>query len=337
MSNKTQKKEKRGFGHFSILVFVLALLLSALLTGYIIYKATTHKPSLSNNLENTGLTLQSGEYAISKPSQGAFVQTQEITLDFKENSKAVAILPVPQDNVRQYQEIILYDEDLNILPLGGKIENLTQEGDKITLSIALPEGTKTEFLSQQADIMTLNASASFRLPLTALGQDKNDNYYVWKAEPAEPKGTYNAIKTWVTAPMISEDNFVAGYDVGMDDLIILNPDKKIKHKEAYKMKVVEYSAPFHDPITQAFYDYQRLLREKDTKDARQRLIDCRKNAQERAKNPALGATSGTCGGQSPLLNGKKDPMKIFNAILSRQPQNLNGTSGSCNTGECAPR
>ncbi len=271
-------------------------------------------------------------YTAAVPHFGPLIRTVDFTATYQEN-KALVSLPEGSDlPLKQNQNVILYDKNGKTLPLGGKIENI----DNTTITISLPEATDTSRLNNKVSVITLETIGSKRLPLSALQKDNNDQSFVWVATPA-PNGNGHIVeKRAITVDIKGQTYFEAGLKVRATDLVILDPDFSLTADKKYRITISEITdAPLHNPIKQAWIDFEMNRLEEAKAEMAAALEDCLNGAHKSASDaPALGATtnpdgttnSGSCGGNGGLFNGETDPIAIFNSILNT---GANGCSASC--------
>lgn len=311
-----------------------------------------NSPSLSDE-EKQQQQISSAMYHFSSSSQGALIRLIEIDITFYPNNWASAyITPEQSSEVRANQQVVLYDKFNNTMPIGGLVKMLREQGDKIELAIGLPNITDANLLSNKASIITYDVGASIRFPLESLQFDKNINPFVWTAEKTEKTGIYLAKKIWVDNPVMGTNGFIPGRVVPKKSLVILNPDEKIKEGETYKMAQLPYEPAPRNPILQASFEYERARQKQIKVDLMNKYRDCiskskKENAQLREitkslrpdKGSATSSSAGSCA-QAATIDGKVDPMAIFNDILSRQPagspSNCGGAGSAQNCGTNVP-
>lgn len=270
-------------------------------------------------------------YNAAAPHFGPLIRITDLTATYQEN-EALASLPIDSDvTAKQNQNVILYDKNGKILPLGGKVEKI--DGD--TLIISLPEATDTSLLNQKVSVITLETIGSKRLPLSALQKDDNNKSFVWVATPAPNTNGHTVEKRAITVDIKGDKYFEAGLKVRATDLVILDPDSSLEANKEYKIGLTEIKdAPLHNPIKQAWIDFEMNRLEEAKAEMAQRLEDCLNGVgQQDVGTQDIGAitnpdgstsSSASCGGD--LFKSEDDPLAIFNSILNT---NMGGCSAAC--------
>ena len=302
----------------------------------------TNEEALNREFEQAQ---KEADYLAAAVSFGPLVQTQEISVEYdNEKDSADGFLTLQEAKaVKARQDVILYDEDGNTLPLGGHVETIkTIDEFTVKVTISLPNETNTQYLLKQPEIIILETTASKRLPLSALQQDKTGGEYIWTARPQENKTTYKITRRYIEKRLFDKDYFEIGREIGVYDLVLLNPNQKTRSDKSYNILVTELNAPLHNPIRQAWIDYDLYRLEKQQEQMIQAAENCRKgiNADgspvvskgscgggggETTGNSCGGSASTSCGG------GTADPLAIFNSLLEI---NKNDSSSSSGSGAC---
>ena len=270
--------------------------------------------------------LYKSEYELIKPDLGPIIQTLDVDVEYIENTAKFNITNEISPKLRLNQQVILIDDEGFILPLGGKITKLSEtEG-----VIELPEGTKTEFLNSTLTIITEEISNTKRLPLSLFQEDENGDNYIWMAQPEGEGFRINRQYLDIENSFKSTSFVEIGYKVSLSDLIVFNPDKKIKSNRLYEMIEIDLERPLLNPIRQAWLNYERFRVEEFDKKQHEITENCYKGIPHPDVQPNTGDASYKPG-SSEACSGSiaaRDPMDIFNEILNR---GVNG-GGACGGG-----
>lgn len=280
------------------------------------------KPQLTDNKqENKPLEISnSSNYLASLPDFGPLVQVQNIKVIFSGDTATGTLPNEDAEKVKVNKQVILYDLDGFTLPLGGKVSDVEVNEATTTVTIALPSQTNTEFLFNELDIITMETIASKRLPKSAYQQDDDNNYFVWRATPTEQDtDIYEIEQLPINIGLTDWDYFEeGGYKIQSSDLIILNPDENITADKAYHLKIVDMDAPIHNPIQQAWvnFEMERLRRQQEK--LREASENCGKKAPQNVATEtqtlAAPAKSDSCGGGIDFSG--TDPLDIFNSLIN---------------------
>jgi hypothetical protein len=278
--------------------------------------------------ESNPQEIVTNQYLVATPHYGPLTQTQEIRVAFDQDQAVGTLSNETAQNIKQNQKVILYDKEGYILPLGGKVESILTNNGKKRITIKLPLGTNTALLATDLDIITLETIASKRLPRSAYIQDNaNDktSTYVWIAKLStknkDSANIYTLEKLEIDLGLTVLDYFEeSGYKIHSSDLVVLNPDSKIKENIPYSLKVTKLNLPLHNPIKQAWVDFEINRLNKQQAELTERAENCGK-----AATGNITATSGanslpqseSCGTD---FDGT-DPFAIFNSLINRVPQN----------------
>lgn len=267
------------------------------------------------------------EYQVAKPDFGPLMHVAEITVEYPDNQADTAIGFLDEEaaqSVKKNQDVILYDQQDYVLPLGGEVSDIEVTDDEYKITISLPEGTNTEYLSKDLEILTFKTIASKRLPHSAIQNDSNGETYVWVAYPDTENKTANKIRrlpitVGLTDPYYFEER---AHKIEAHDYIVINPDKTLKSDKSYNFDFIELDAPLHSPIKQAWIDYEIYKYNANQADAAIRVAKCRADARRsKALNPNYDkpdigdSTKSSCGSAIPT----NDPTAIFKALTSRDP------------------
>lgn len=288
--------------------------------------------------------LKHADYLAAVPSFGPLIKTQEITVTYQGDTATGTLTDDQAAPIQRGQAVILYDKEGFTLPLGGKVERI-QPLEGITqgynIHITLPEGTQTQYLLTEPDIIIQETTASKRLPLTAIQTDEDGISYIWIASPkskdSDKKTTKMGIRRQNIKAGLSDTLYFeeAGHIIEAFDFVLLNPDSKIRANREYNIFMTDINAPLHNPIRQAWIDYELYKLEKQQAELTQIAEDCRngkgspRTAQQGDVTLPDGSTTpsaGSCGNTS----GGTDPFTIFNAIING---NASGAS-ACGTASC---
>lgn len=261
--------------------------------------------------------LKKSKYTAINPNYGPIVTTESIKVTYGED---VAFATVPEeivDKIKIEQKVILLDKEDYVLPLGGKVTAI--DGQKVT--IKLPEGTETTLLNDRLFVMTNVFHNVKRIPLSAVTQNEDGTPVVWIATPND-KG-YDVFQQPVSNDTSAQNEALiqVNHRVSIDNLVIINPNDKLSEDYQYTIDIVEFNAPLHDPIRQAWIDYELYRLDEQ----QQRMIKAAENCRTGGKPPTEGdmsaensSTSASCG--DPIL--PTDPMEIFQEILRRMPPDM---------------
>jgi hypothetical protein len=185
---------------FKGLVFGLTLIILGLFTGHIARQMFDDDTSILTDMTGPGTTSSSiplpppnnNHYIASPPSQGRVNFIIPIEFNSIHEGKTSIILPAENNGaIQKGQNILLYDIDANLLDALGQVSNVEQKNQKFLLiNIVLnnlPNG-KTPYPSH-GEIIIEEVPLSYRLPLTALQQASDEQYYLWEiARIEEGKG-----------------------------------------------------------------------------------------------------------------------------------------------------
>ena len=299
------------------LIFGLALIL-AIATGIVAKeKLSTPIPPLTAEEK----TKQEADYLAIHPHFGPLVQTQKIkvTFDDEKDLATGSLNSEDLEKIRTKQKVVLYDREDITLPLGGEVSHIDKTTNTIT--ITLPEGTNTSYLAAELDIIIRETVGSKRLPLSALQTDKNGETYVWIAKQNEEQNQFQVQRQTITKGLHDSNYFEEdGHTIQAYDLVILNPNKKIRSDKNYNVVFTEFSAPLHNPIHQAWVDYEVYRLEEEQRIMAKQAEDCFNGVSAPAipDSPEAGAAtvpgsvaSRNCAGG----NTPDDPLHVFNSLM----------------------
>ena len=307
-------------------IFIGLFLVILSIIGFIALK-NDEKQSTANQQEITSQKPISSKYLASTPHYGPLIQMQEIKVVFDDDFAVGTLSVDAAKNIAKNQKVILYDKDGYVLPLGGKVIEIQNNEETRKITIQLPQDTNTPLLFNNLDIITLETIASKRLPRSAYikeyDEDGNESIYVWRATLDKNNNTYTLEKLYIDLGLTVLDYFEeSGYKIHSYDLIILNPDSKIEENTPYNLKVTKLNLPLHNPIKQAWVDFEINRLNKQQADLNERAENCgnKKASLNDNSTPATGAAS-TPDGESCSTNFEgTDPFAIFNSLINKIPK-----------------
>jgi len=277
-------------------------------------------------------TKDTTKFNLVSPTSGNFTQTQKINVVF-DNKKDIAMATIKEMSVpaiEQNQNVILYDKENNVLPLGGKIAFIRKSKEELNILIALPQDTDTALLTNKAEIITMDAPALNLLPQKVLQQNDDGSNFIWIAKKQDGdkykfiKQPYNLI--------YSNDNFIAlSQSLKKDALVLINPNDNIDENKTYNANVKIFQTTRHNPIYLSWLEYIEQKRITDQAQMAQNLQDCiDKNSPKQqapaSDQPLTSGASSSCGGSS---GGIISAEEIF-ANIKQEGQNSN----SCGSNSC---
>ncbi len=281
------------------------------------------------------------DYIAAPPTFGPIIKTIPLDVEFQKN-QAVGFLSLESfSQIKHRQDVILFDKEAYVLPLGGEIIGIepNDDTDQQKITIQLPEETNTEFLASTVEIITLETLASKRISLEALQQDTNKKDFVWIAYNEEENATaFNKVRRlYIEIGQSDRDYFEEnGHKIESFDPIIINPDDKIKSDKKYDIFATEIAGPMHNPIRQALIDYEVFRLEAQQEELQKIADDCANGKKALILKPgALTLSDGTqtgsgCGQAS---NAPTDPMAIFKALTSGNDSSGSGCASSTACGQ----
>lgn len=274
--------------------------------------------------------LKKADYVVAPPHFGPLIKSQDINVTYN-GETAYGYLPLADAaNTNTGQDVILFDTEDYVLPLGAKISNVeTDENtNQSKITIKLPEGTKTEFLSPNLSIITLETKISKRIPLSALNTDSSGENYIWMAKPNEQNKIEKLTRQTIQKGLVGDEYFEETTNrVDTYDLIVINPDDKISSDKKYDLVAIELNAPIQNPIETAWTNFE-LNRLNEQQDRLNKIADDCRNGVYTPTDPSTeistGFTnSGSCGGST------TDPLAIFNSLTNNAGSNGGSACGSC--------
>jgi hypothetical protein len=301
---------------------IALVIISSLILGFVFLKPKT---------DLTELTAQKAipsDYLAATPHYGPLIRTQEINVTFNGDQAIGTIYANDAKDITKNQNVILYDKQGYTLPLGGKVIDIFEEEGRKRITIQLPQGTNSDLLLNDLDIITLETVASKRLPHSAYleenSEDGTNKTYIWIAKPATNNQTYTLNKLEIGIGLTVLDYFEeAGYKIRSSDLVILNPNRDIKENTPYDLEVIELTLPLHNPIKQAWVDFEINRLNKQQTELIERAENCGKdkNPVTGDYTPVLGATSTPSSDSCGSSFDGTDPFAIFNSLTNKVNQN----------------
>lgn len=235
------------------------------------------------------------DYIAAPSSYGPFIKTQKIDVVYGDDNATALIEKDQAQNIKIKQDVILYDTENNVMPLGGIVHHINNEDGKRKITIQLPKGTNTKFLANKVGVITKETIVSQRIPLSALTKNEEGENIVWLASPTENK----KVKLQSKRVEISDQNetffLPVNNDIGPYVLIINNPDKFIRREKEYALYTTQIIEPVLNPIDQARIDFDTYIFEARQAELHQIAEDCVNGI----RRPQTGDTSlpdGTTGG-----------------------------------------
>lgn len=288
--------------------------------------------------------IEPSDYEVTHPDHGPILQTITLNALFgQENDTATAALKDTPNahKITPDQDVILYDRDGYVLPLGGKVDSVNavneeNEGNKSAV-ITLPAGTNTDLLSPKISIITLEIPHAKRIPkqsvLTVTINDVERDFIIIAEKTANGQAFKTAPYEIDLDHMLVGDHFVElGHEISVDDYYIVNPDDTMTFNKPYAMKEIVLNTPSYNPIRQAYLNYQHYLAESKIANQEYLANDCFALGYDPRVGPAGQQSFGAC---SSNVNATLDPMEIFNSILTNMPVNASGNSGDSACGSAS--
>lgn len=281
-----------------------------------------------SEFKSTAFSIQKSKaYEIARPHYGPLVELQEVELTYIANI-ANAFLPLNiAEKISTYQKVVLYDKENTALPLGGEVLKITEVEGKAKVVILLPRGTKTEYLSNKANIIIRDNIGVGRLPLSAL-QHEDGQHFIWRTlgknlkNTEETKITTSFEKVMIAPPLKNNAYFVEQENkINPADFIVLTPDKDITENKDYDVTIVDFKAPLHNPIKQAWIDLEIQKLKDQRAEMKEAIANCQAGTVD---NPQGGETSNAGGGGKPVSScgssfDTTDPFVIFQNLINQVP------------------
>jgi len=313
---------------------LLVILAAAILTGKFIHlKHHEENPAeivTADTPDEATPDIENYDYVASLPTFGPLIRTQPIQVEYQID-QALATLPNDQaEEIEIGQPVILFDNEEYILPLGGAVNNIEENDQETTITVKLPEGTHIEYLSPHMEVITMETMAAKRVPMSALQKSKTDQDYVWivdESEDGTPKATLK--RAYVDVGLKNEDFFIeGGDDIESFTYVVLNPDDNIEPDKEYSILKTEISGPLHNPIRQAWIDYELFRLDAQQAELTQIAEDCRNGRKSLVLSPGAltledGTQTGSGCGQT-TVSPALQQFQIFNSLV-----NGGGDSSNC--------
>jgi len=263
------------------LILIIAVIFGGLAVGKLVSDNNAQQKDLTADIEAANEiqeNFENADYIAAPPTFGPIIQTTSLDVIFSENA-AVAFASEEQAQIIEARRsVILYDTENYVLPLGGKVESIEEKDGAFSVRIKLPQDTNTEFLSNQVDVITKETIASKRVPLSAL-QEQAGLFYVWVINQDNNNNTVE--KLFIDVGLKDEEYFEEeGEKIETFTPIIINPDDKIEQNKGYNIFQTEIAGPIHNPIRQAWMDYELYRLEADQKEMLQKAEDCKNGSKE---------------------------------------------------------
>ena len=322
-------KQLRQFATITVL-FVVLILIGLLARNYLEGTDLSSVSTPVKTTEDDQRLFKKADYIAALPHFGPLIHTQDISVTYADG-KAMATLDNAEDSkIRGGQKVILFNQKHEILPLAGKVEIV--DGEHII--IALPEETDTALLSPDLQVITLKTVGTKRIPIDATLQDDEGKTYVWIAESGENRHSKRIVKKQFVDTNLKDDHYLdPGFSINAMDWVILNPDDKLSADKKYRIAETKLDAPLHDPVRQAWGEFELRRLEDQQEELLQRYLNCKNGVPNTYEDVAQGtaslpdgSTSSSCGASEEILN---DPVAIFNSLINNL-DNANGDSACGN-------
>lgn len=285
--------------------------------------------------KETQQEFEEADYVVSPPTFGPIIQTLSLDVIYEDDQAFAFVSNEEAKIIEVRRSVILYDQEDYVLPLGGTVSSIEQtETGQNKVTISLPEQTNTELLAGNVDIITLETVASKRLPLSAL-QKENGQHFVWTPRYNQESNEITLSRLHIKVGLSDEEYFVEnGEKIDSHTPIVINPDNKTKADKAYSIFATEIAGSLHNPIRQAWIDYELYRLEQEQKELNQIAEDCKNGKKSLIFKP--GAATNPDGSMAmPGCNQQRDPnkpldpMQIFNSLVN------SGTSSGCGNSSSA--
>lgn len=264
------------------------------------------------------------------PSTGPLTIIKNLSVLYEGDFAIANIEQTDLNDIKIGKKVVLYDDESVAMPLGGTVHHFTTQNEQLNVFIKLPEGTNTEFLANIVGVITTETNASQRLPLSAIQTDQNDRTFIWVATQTSSTDLYTLKKKDITIG-IQDDRFFEprGFHQIPDGLTIINPDKKINTETPYDVLEEKLNAPLHNPIKQAWIDYELYRLEHQQIELKEIAEKCAQGTQEPQSGNTNISSASSCGTSA----NHHDP--LFQAFQSlTQPDHDHSHEGSCGSNSC---
>lgn len=288
------------------------------------------------------------DYMAAIPSSGPIVQIQTIEVDYDDEfDLAVGLLTHNEaEKIQVGHDVVLYDQEGHTLPLGGSVNSITNNAQNSDIEIYLPEGTNTDLLLNHLNIITDIIPAGQRIPKNAVFIDKDANYYVWvatplKTLPEDEKNMFLVSKRPTNKGPADQEYISVDVKLDFEELVIVNPDEKLKENKKYKIFTVVLDAISQHPTQQAYSDYVSHRYNELYAELEQAHQDCLAGKTVADPNAAPRGSATLPDGSTINSCGTRDdgtpptPEEILNLILNAGQTNYEQSSEGCAAGACA--
>lgn len=295
----------------------------------------------SNDKNSFEAQKDAADYMAAVPSSGPIINTTDMDVTYKSGHAYGYLNEQNVGATKIGQDVILYDKEGIILPLGGIIESIELQNDQYKVTISLPEDTDTSLLMPFVSILTQVLQVGQRVPHSAVLTDDNGKTYIWVAtpsrlEPLNNEDKFKLVRQYVEKGAADPNYVDVNAELGFGDLVVMDPDKKIKEDKIYKIFNVVLDAPSQNPIRQAYVDYEGYLFGEWMEELEQIYQDCLsgKTAKLEADSNLVGKSTlpdGTTTINCPT-NAENRPAtkeEILQMLLSG-----NNAAGGCGSSAC---
>jgi hypothetical protein len=324
--------------YLSLLIIIAAVIIAGYLTGR--YLSALQAPPDEDSLFEK--QREDADYMAARPSSGPLIFVQGMNVSYENGHHATGILLKEEaEKVRTGQDVVLYDQEGYTLPLGGQVSEIEPQGDKTKITFHLPEGTNTDLLLNHVNIITGILPVPQRVPKSSVLMTKDAQSYIWVAtpnrvSPLNDNTTYTLDRRNVERRVADADYVDIEVDLAEGELVVIEPDTKIKEGKKYEIFEVVLDAPIQNPIRQAYMDYKNFEYEEWLREAERLYQECLAGNQPQipADSPLRGMASlpeGTTNYTCPANNVNRPltPEEILNSLL-----NGNTGGGGCGTPAC---
>ncbi|MEM6812576.1 MAG: hypothetical protein AAF549_08950 [Pseudomonadota bacterium] len=160
-------------------IYIPLILIVAVFISILLYIFTRDAQITSSIIDNNK------RYKVVSVHYGPLVITQDLSVTFSDKQD-LAFAAVSDDSYKKFelhQNVILYDQNKSVLPLGGKLSLVRKHDKGADIVITLPKETNTNLLSDKVSIITRETLASARLPISTLQKDDDGNHFIWALTP----------------------------------------------------------------------------------------------------------------------------------------------------------
>jgi|GEM_PF-4491989 len=322
------------------LIFTLIILGVLAVFGFSLFKSIPAPSDISKNSAQL-LVPSDSFYKAAKPKYGNFTQTYTAKAIF-ENVNDVGMIKISKQDIsqiKQGQDVILYDQENNILPLAGNIQLIRPNKDGADILIKLPNDTDTSLLSENIEVITFQNKTMKLLPISAIQKDNEGQNYLWRVNQ---DGTLT--KEPIEISHINHDYFSADKNYDRDVQFIINPNESINENTSTEFETVRLDLPNYGPIYTAWLQYEQDRLAQNQLRMKQEAQDCANGITQNAQTTPDGQTVAaptSCGASQQILSAEQ----IFSNIQNMRDGNTQGSSsapstpsacGGASTGSCGP-